>query len=210
MIAQSPAVPEYYRFVYQAVNDAAPAAATFADLLAALPGIGPIEAVKALTQNRASPHSTRLLANARTPESPVLPFDQGADLPLPHPLDMEWRFTASTVQALLQQAIDETADGDAILLLGVPSVAAAARRTCVDRQFLITGEGNVICEALQYATTDDPRFLVSRRLRGNALDMQRAMRNRSNYIASAAAIGGPSLGKRRSSIHVASRGHGGV
>jgi hypothetical protein len=154
-----PSAPAFDAFVDRAVHAAAATATDFADLLVRLPGIGPTDALRALAVDRADTDYARLRDNARALSVPDGPFDQGADLPLPHPLDMEWRFSQETVQSLLDQAVDLTSDGDAILLLGVPSIAAAARRTTADRQFLVTGEDNVICEALERATTGDARFV---------------------------------------------------
>ncbi len=165
----------------------------FSALLAALPGIGPTDALRALESRSGDPHAQRLLTDAHKSGKPNLPFDQVAALPLPHPLDMEWRFTGTTAGGLLANAIAATRDGEAILLLGVPSVAAAAASTTVDRTFLVTGEGNVICKALEQATKGDPRFvhqrtehraaaaivrstLVPRRLCGDAGRMQPPLR----------------------------------
>lgn len=159
MTLAPPSLPEFDAFVDRAVLGASAAATDFSALLEALPGIGPTDAVRALETGGRDPHVRRLLADARKPGMPTLPFDQVTALPLPHPLDMEWRFTDATAESLLANAIAVTRDGDAILLLGVPSIAAAAAKTTVDRTFLVTGEGNVICEALQQATRADPRFV---------------------------------------------------
>ncbi len=47
-------------------------------------------------------------------------------LPLPHPLDFEWRFSAGTCRELLAAASDLTRAGDTILLYGTPGLAYAA------------------------------------------------------------------------------------
>jgi hypothetical protein len=161
-----PSVPAFDAFVDGAIRSVASTSDSFATLLARLPGIAPLDAVRALDEMiDEEPAYRRLLDSARIYETPFLPFDQGASLPLPHPLDMEWRFTTATVDDLLGQLTASTADGDAILLLGVPSVAAAAARSTFDREYQVTGEGNVICRALELATLKDPRFTHNSLLR---------------------------------------------
>ena len=98
-----------------------------------------------------------LVADART----VISGDghpQGASLALPHPLDAEWRFTDTTAQHLLKVAVDVTAPGHSILLLGVPSVVLAALRSDYDRRFSVHGESNVIADGLRKLTAQDTRF----------------------------------------------------
>lgn len=159
MMPALPAAADFDEFVNRAVASASLKSRSFADLLRHLPGIGPTDALRALESGSADSNFLRLLADARAPQIPVLPFDQGRNLPLPHPLDMEWRFTPNTVQQLLAEGIAATSDGDAILLLGVPSIAAAAAETTVDRVFLVIGEDNAICVALKQATRGDQRFI---------------------------------------------------
>jgi hypothetical protein len=155
-----PSVPEFDAFVDREIRGVARSSNNFATLLARLPGIAPPDALRALGDMiDEDPAYRRLFESAQIREAPVLPFDQGASLPLPHPLDMEWRFAPATVDDLLGQLIASTADGDAILLLGVPSAAAAAARSTVDRHYQVTGEGNVVCRALEMATANDPRFV---------------------------------------------------
>ena len=154
-----PSAPDFDDFVDEAVRAAATGARNFAGLLARLPGIGPADALRALADQPLDPGYARLLGDAQTRAAPDLPFDQCSVLPLPHPLDMEWRFTRETAVELLAQAIAHTSAGDAILLLGVPSVAAAASVTRVDREFQVEGEGNIICEALRGLTRGDTRFV---------------------------------------------------
>jgi hypothetical protein len=62
-----------------------------------------------------------------------------AALPLPHPLDYEWRFTAETAASLLQRALVLSKPGDILALLGVTTVfrAAAAHRDLERRVVLV-------------------------------------------------------------------------
>lgn len=161
MTLTPPSTPAFDAFVDRQVRDAAPRARDFSDLLARLPGVTPPDAMQSLARlgdGKNSPFA-RLLDEARTLSPPGRPLDQGEGLPLPHPLDMEWRFTPSSAARLLQALLDETRDGDAILLLGVPTAAAAAARSLSDRLFQVIGEDNVICRALEQATGRDARFV---------------------------------------------------
>lgn len=85
-------------------------------------------------------------------------LDQGQALALPHPLDAEWRFDDATADRLLDRAVAATSPGEAILLLGVPTVALRAITSSADRRFVIRSEANVIGAALEAITADDPRF----------------------------------------------------
>ena len=159
MTVAPPSVPEFDAFVDSAVRAAVPDAADFATLLEQLPGISPPDALRALREIRDSnPAITNLIVSALD-RAATPGLDQGRGLPLPHPLDMEWRFSTDTVSALLEQLLDASKENDAILLLGVPSVAAAASRSSARREFQVVGENNVICRALEMSTEGDSRFV---------------------------------------------------
>jgi len=100
-----------------------------------------------------------LFADARqtSAEPSILP--QGDGLPLPHPLDAEWRFDTSTSDDLVVRAVDATRPGDAILLLGVPTVVMSALRSRVRRRFVVRCEANVVGAALSVRIADDERFV---------------------------------------------------
>lgn len=83
---------------------------------------------------------------------------QGAGLALPHPIDAEWRFTDRTADDLLAAAVEVTQPGDAILLMGVPSVVLAALRSDYDRYFAMFGENNIITDGLRNLTAGDARL----------------------------------------------------
>ena len=60
-----------------------------------------------------------------------VPFSSGdrkgvLDLPLPHPLDFDWRFTAATVQKLWALVEEVVCPGGTVVLLGVPTMAISA------------------------------------------------------------------------------------
>src|SRR5256885_13402218 len=75
---------------------------TFSELVDFLPGIPPDETLASLRRlNRGSDcqHLEYLVADANRDRAPPY-LDQGRGLPLPHPLDSEFRFDAETAERL--------------------------------------------------------------------------------------------------------------
>ncbi len=120
---------------------------TFSDLMLRLPAIYPTEVIAALG---------RLVMAGRLPQDLAEQLRQQARcrvprvsdtrslLPVPHPLDYEWRFTTDTARALLNRATDLTArDGD-ILLFGTPGVAAEALTLPIARRLAFLAEDNAV------------------------------------------------------------------
>jgi len=58
-------------------------------------------------------------------------------LPVPHPLDFDWRFTDASADALLNLGVDVCRPGETIALLGTPSVYAAAGRANAGRRVIL-------------------------------------------------------------------------
>ena len=120
---------------------------TFSDLMLRLPAIYPTEVVAALNRLTKAGHLPQVLAEqleeqacCRVPRV----SEARSLLPVPHPLDYEWRFTADTARALLNRANDLTApDGD-ILLFGTPGVAAEALTLPIARRLAFLAEDNAV------------------------------------------------------------------
>jgi len=123
-------------------------------------GRHPIELFQALANSRLSARDEALYCAAVAIEQNPGPLPQGDGLPLPHPLDAEWRFTDATADSLLARALLATSDGDAILLLGVPTVVVSAARSQADRRFVVRCEDNVVGDALKALVATDPRFIA--------------------------------------------------
>ena len=158
MIRDLPADGAFELFVQDEVGGAMSQAADFRALVAALPGIGPADALRALGRMHEHPAAEVLLASA-TRKEPPRTLAQGAHLPLPHPLDLEWRFSENCARTLLNKVIESSGEGEGILLLGVPTVAAAAIGSDARRSFHVVGEDNVVCRSLVEASAGDPRFV---------------------------------------------------
>ena len=127
----STAVEEQFtRFVRSSVVSAiAKGARTFEDVLLAVPSIYPTEVLAALDRLPKLPGGgtrlvTRIRGDAATPQ--LRQPATGNLLPLPHPLDFEWRFAEETCRAMLAAAADMTREGETILLYGTPGLAYAA------------------------------------------------------------------------------------
>jgi hypothetical protein len=70
-------------------------------------------------------------------------------LPLPHPVEYDWRFSELTALHLLSTATQLCASGDRVMLLGTPSVAAMAVRYPSDRKVVFVGEENAVTSSLR-------------------------------------------------------------
>ncbi|MDQ4421900.1 hypothetical protein OOT33_15875 [Sphingobium sp. DEHP117] len=125
--------------------------ADYTGLLRRLPGVYPTELLASLERLAASRAiDPALYATARQEAKPVSP--SGAEgrslLPLPHPLDYEWRFTADASRALLNHAADLTPDGSEVLLFGTPGLAAEALTLPISRRMSLLVEPNSVTDRL--------------------------------------------------------------
>ena len=156
------AARDHRRLIDRLLADAAPSADCFATLLAGMAGAGPADVFLGLRRIRERGElqavADALMRDAgRRPH--LLPAnDQPASLPLPHPLDSEWRFTPSSVDDLVGRLLDATSPGDELLLVGTPSVAAALSRTCADRRIRFVGPDDLVSAEVERLFTGDLRL----------------------------------------------------
>jgi len=75
-------------------------------------------------------------------------FEGRSLLPLPHPLDYEWRFTADASRALLNRAADLTSSGSDVLLFGTPGLALEALTLPIGRRLALLVEPNSVTDRL--------------------------------------------------------------
>lgn len=126
-------------------------AISFAALLHHLPGVYPTEVLASLDRLRA-----RALIDPVTATNICrLAVDNGAALvegrsllPLPHPLDYEWRFTPDAARALLDRAAALTHPGDDLLLFGTPGLAADALTLPIGRRIAFLAESNSVTDRI--------------------------------------------------------------
>ena len=112
----------------------------FAALVAALPGVYPSQvwaSVERLaTTSAVSAQTVGHLRHSKGTDA-VVGFDEPAcPLPLPHPLDFDWRFSYDTVEVLLKRCADLSQPSETIVLLGTPRLAIRATHSSCPRRFL--------------------------------------------------------------------------
>jgi len=127
------------RWVLHAI---ASGANTFNQLVKALPSVDPIVVFSALQRLNAcsslSQNALEQMTNSvkRTfARSLYARYQIG--LPLPHPLDFDWRFTDATVEYLLKSCKELTAFNDTIVLLGTPSLFRAGLTLSWQRSMIL-------------------------------------------------------------------------
>lgn len=99
----------------------------FNQLIASLPGVYPSVAVGSLRRLASAKRiSTELLTSLLKPAEQTLEprtyLSYTISLPVPHPLDYDWRFSEGAANHLLNQCAKLTCSGDTIVLLGTPSL----------------------------------------------------------------------------------------
>jgi hypothetical protein len=135
------------------IAQAAGQCATFADLLARLPGVGPGDAAIALDYLSAQ-HLIDPAAAARLNPRAQAHRDNGAraieddGMPCPHPLDYDWRFTPDTAERMRAQCVQDSDSGDTIALLGTPTVLQAATSRPDGRRWALLESNPAVSAAL--------------------------------------------------------------
>lgn len=120
---------------------AADSAASFDDLVCQLPGVYPPIVAASLGRLRRQGALSDIDYSRATSRSPIVgrrhrgPMMQM--LPVPHPLDFDWRYGKEAVERLLDLALRKSQPGDTIALLGTPSLYVEALRRTSDRRFVI-------------------------------------------------------------------------
>jgi hypothetical protein len=132
-----------------------------ADLLRRLPSIYPTEVLVSL--DRLSdcgliPAGIAIEMRQEAGRRVANPPEGRSLLPVPHPLDYEWRFTPDASRALLDLAADLTPQGGDVLLFGTPGLAVEALSLPIDRRLFFLAEDNVVTRrvAMLNRTTGSP------------------------------------------------------
>lgn len=126
-------------------------AVDYAGLLRRLPGVYPTELLSSLDRLAATGSLNPALAAAVRDQATHRPANgsEGRSLlPLPHPLDFEWRFTAEASRTLLNHAADLTPAGGDVLLFGTPGLAAEALTLPIGRRLALLAEPNSVTARL--------------------------------------------------------------
>ena len=143
---------EFSRFVDGEVLSIVSAGAIgFVEILKRLPSVCPTELLASIDRLAARRAISRRLTETIYSESRRPTNDQPIGrllLPLPHPLDFEWRYTPDSSRDLLNLATDLTPSDGNILLFGTPGLAVEALSLPANRQMSLLAEDNVITQRL--------------------------------------------------------------
>lgn len=123
----------------------------FGDLLKSLPGVYPtaiLDAVERLTSRGRLSKSSADQIRRQACDPAANSNGQSSLLPLPHPLDFEWRFTSDASRMLLGLATSLTRRDEAVGLFGTPGVAVEALTNLIERPLTFFGEDNAVTRRL--------------------------------------------------------------
>jgi len=124
----------------------------FNELVALLPGVYPSVALISLQ---------RLASTKKIPAQVLANFTKFAEfsldkqdysphqitLPVPHPLDYDWRFSDTTIQYLLDKCAELTHSGEIIALLGTPSLLRMGIEKSYSRQLILLEASRTITDS---------------------------------------------------------------
>lgn len=144
------------RWVYGAVTRGV---TTFNSLVAALPGVYPTVVRDSLQRliatGRLTNHNFASATVALGIDRPGLVQPSGPShtivLPIPHPLDFDWRFGDSAVKYLLDICLGLTNPDDTIALLGTPSVMRVAIESAYPRKIILLDANSAVVNCLANA-----------------------------------------------------------
>lgn len=85
---------------------------------------------------------------------------QGKSLPLPHPLDAEFRFDETTAVALADFLLEKSSPGDEILIVGAPTVAIELSDRAADRSIRFVGLKDCVTSAVSTAFDNADSFAL--------------------------------------------------
>jgi hypothetical protein len=122
----------------------------FHTLIAGLPAVYPTTALAAAERlaERGQISAAMLAALRHSAREGLADTPTRSILPLPHPLDFEWRFTADSSRVLLDLASDLAPAGGPILLFGTPGIALEALSLPTEHPLMFLGEDNAVTRRL--------------------------------------------------------------
>ncbi|WP_159587932.1 hypothetical protein [Chelativorans xinjiangense] len=133
-------------------------ATSFATLLRRLPGVYPTELLASLDRladREVIEPAVAMSVRRQATANGAAVIEGRSLLPLPHPLDYEWRFTPDASRSLLNRATDLTPNGGDLLLFGTPGLAVEALTLPIGRRLSFLAENNSVTDrvfALNQAT----------------------------------------------------------
>jgi hypothetical protein len=135
---------------------------SFDQLLLSLPGVYPSAALDSLHRLASEGKiSKQILSDAIRSTSeiphktlnvehggPVFDLEKHISLPVPHPLDYDWRFGDKSINHLLEKCLDLTESLDTIILLGTPAVLAEAVERNYPRKVVLFEENRTVTDSI--------------------------------------------------------------
>lgn len=126
---------------------------TFNQLLASLPGVYPSVALHSLQRLASTQRiSTELLADILKPTKqklePLTDSYHQISLPVPHPLDYDWRFSDAAVQHLLNQCAKLSGSNETVALIGTPSLLRMGIEQSYPRQLILLEASRATTDSL--------------------------------------------------------------
>jgi hypothetical protein len=123
---------------------------SFADLVRALPGVTPVEAMRSVRRLGYAPPA------GREAVAPLLPRHSRDDWPVEHPLDFDWRFTPEAARFLIGRCPGRL-DGP-IALLGTPTLALEATRQGRTGRVSLFDRNPTLIESARVSSTNFASF----------------------------------------------------
>ncbi|MDL2409173.1 hypothetical protein PY650_26770 [Rhizobium calliandrae] len=127
-------------------------ALTFHALLNALPSVYPTVVLQSISRLSESglidPNMVGALQTQASVRDDTMRVTRTM-LPLPHPVEYEWRFCPDTSQHLLEVADEMACTGTPIILFGTPGVAVEALHLPINRRLIFIGENNSVTQRLK-------------------------------------------------------------
>lgn len=122
-------------------------ATSFVSLLHVLPAVYPTELLASLDRLAARAVVDPMFASMvrrQAAANDAIVLQSRSLLPLPHPLDYEWRFKPNSARALLDRSVDMTPPGGNVLLFGTPGLAVEALALPIGRRLTFLAEANIV------------------------------------------------------------------
>ncbi len=124
------------------LNATSKGAASFDDLLHGLPGVYPTfvkESLKRLGSRGeiSKVFVKRILHRIGHSETEAKHIVTQSVMPVPHPLDFEWRFSQESIDRLLQKCYELTGNGEIVAFLGTPTLAKQSAKWGESREVVL-------------------------------------------------------------------------